>query len=90
MSRVKLRRLVNDGCTMNVVYEDDDGWESLLEGSGSPNDIYDAVNECEGSLVEVFKGTTHMGNIFIYDDGCTEEDIVDYHSNDYLNEMLGD
>jgi hypothetical protein len=88
MSKAKLQRLIDDGCTMNVVYQEGFDFETELADSTSPDAIYDAVNGVEGSIIEVMKDGKHMGNILIIDQGVEDEDIADHHSNDYLDSML--
>jgi hypothetical protein len=89
MSRKALKKLIDDGCTLNVVYHDGFDWITDVEASRSPNQVYKSLNEIEESLVEVFKDSLHMGNIQIIDEGDPEEHIVDYHCTEYLERMLG-
>jgi len=88
MSRRKLQRLIDDGCSLNVVYQEGFEWVTELRGSTNPDTVYDSVNGIEGSIVEVFKEGLHKGNILILPQGVEDEDIVDHHSNPYLNAML--
>jgi uncharacterized protein YigA (DUF484 family) len=91
---LKLKKLVENGCSMNVVYAVGLNWVIDLEASTSPDDIYDSVNRVESAIgnqkaiIMVFKNSERIGSLIIVDEGTERERIVDYITSEHLNSMM--